>query len=216
MASALAKQVAAENRRARSMGMAGTLTTLDWQRTLKAFRGCCAYCGDLPAVTIDHFIPLAFGGATMQSNCVPSCLSCNRLKADIYPDEHTLPSLSKERLEEVRSYLEEIGRRHQESLNKLWERVPKLAHDQLAAQALKRYCEQRARETDDPCAAPYARLCQRIFGVPWDPAYAFQVLESLRWQQAHASDRLDAEASKDALRFFTAELAQDRADLPRL
>ena len=77
MATALAKQVAEANRRARRMGMAGTLTTLDWQRTLEAFGGCCAYCGEEPAATIDHFIPLAVGGATTQSNCVPSCLVCN-------------------------------------------------------------------------------------------------------------------------------------------
>jgi 5-methylcytosine-specific restriction endonuclease McrA len=80
MASALAKQVAAANQRAKSMGMAGTLTTLDWRRALEAFGGRCAYCGEEGAVTIDHFIPLAtWGGATTQSNCVPSCPMCNHV-----------------------------------------------------------------------------------------------------------------------------------------
>ncbi len=215
MASALAKQVAAANQRARSMGMAGTLTTLDWRRTLEAFGGRCAYCGSSPAVTIDHFLPLAtWGGATTQSNCAPSCLSCNRLKADINPDSQALSFVTPERLAFVRTYLQEVGRWHQESLRRTWEHVPKLARDPLAVGSLKRYCEQRAQASDDPHAASYVLLCRRIFGVAWDPAHAFQVKKGLHWNIAHATDTLDEEACKDALRFLDAELAQDGASHP--
>ena len=217
MASTLAKQVAAANRRARSMGMAGTLTTLDWRRAIEAFRGRCAYCGERPAETIDHFIPLAtWGGATTQSNCVPSCLVCNHLKADRYPDEQALSFVAPERQARVHTYVQEIGRWHQESLRSTWEHVPKLGRDQLAVQSLKRYCEQRAEVSDDPQSVSYTLLCRRIFGVAWDPANAFQVQESLRWKIAHATDTLDEEACKDALRFFTAELTQGQTDNPGL
>jgi len=41
MASPLAKQVASCNRRARDRGLAHTLTTLDWQRTLDFFDHKC-------------------------------------------------------------------------------------------------------------------------------------------------------------------------------
>ena len=44
MASPLAKQVAFCNRRARDRGLAHTLTTLDWQRTLDFFEQKSVYC----------------------------------------------------------------------------------------------------------------------------------------------------------------------------
>lgn len=209
MTSALAKQVMAANQRAKSMGVAGTLTTLDWRRTLEAFGGRCAYCGEASDLTIDHFVPLAaFGGATTQSNCVPACLACNRLKADAYPDSEALSFVAPERLARVRTYLQETGRWRQESWRRTREHTPRLARDQRALEALKRYCEEHARGLDDPHAAAYAVLCRRIFGVSWDPATASQVLESLRWTQVHANDRFLKAACTDALRFFAAELAQ--------
>ncbi|GHO80286.1 hypothetical protein KSD_80570 [Ktedonobacter sp. SOSP1-85] len=61
MATALAKQVAACNQRSRERGLAGTLTTLDWQRTLNFFDQRCAYCVIAVAWTIDHFQALAYG-----------------------------------------------------------------------------------------------------------------------------------------------------------
>lgn len=66
MASSLAKQVALCNRRARDRGLAHTLTTLDWQRTLNFFEHHCVYCGS-GAWTIDHFQSLADGGGSTHS-----------------------------------------------------------------------------------------------------------------------------------------------------
>jgi hypothetical protein len=210
MTSPLAKQVMAANQRAKSMGVAGTLTALDWRRTLDAFGWRCAYCGKSSALTIDHFVPLAtWGGTTSQSNCVPSCLACNRLKANTSPDDQALSFVAPERLVRVRAYLQEVGRWRQESWRRTWEHVPKLARDQRACEALKRFCEERARVSDDPHAAAYALLCRRIFGVPWDPAIASQVLSSLRWQRANTSDPRLVAACIDALRFFAAQLAED-------
>ena len=210
MTSALAKQVMTANQRAKSMGVAGTLTTLDWRRTLDAFGWRCAYCGASSALTIDHFVPLAtWGGTTTQSNCVPSCVACNRKKADISPDSGALSFIAPERLARVRAYLQEVGRWRQEGWRRTWEHVPKLAREQLALEALKRYCQERADVPDDPHATTYALLCRRIFGVPWDPVMASQVLVSLRWLGTHTSDRLLKAACEDALRFFAAACAED-------
>jgi hypothetical protein len=210
VASLLAKQVMAANRRAKDMGVAGTLSVLDWRRTLEAFGGRCAYCGGPPPLTIDHFVPLsAFGGTTTQSNCVPACLSCNRLKADQYPDEAALAFVAPERLARVCAYLQEIGRWHQESLKRSREHVPKLARDHQALQALKRYCEAHAGASDDAHAEAFAVLCWRIFGVPWDPALAQEVLESLRWQRANTNDRRLKAACREALQFFAAHIAEE-------
>ena len=63
MTSSFAKQVASCNRRARDQGLAHTLTTLDWQRTLDFFKHHCVYCGG-GAWTIDHFQSLANGGGS--------------------------------------------------------------------------------------------------------------------------------------------------------
>lgn len=217
MTSALAKQVKTANRRAQSMGVAGTLTALDWRRTLDAFGGCCAYCGAHAPLTIDHFIPLAtWGGTTTWSNCVPSCFGCNHLKADQHPDEQTLTFVAPERLERIRTYLQGIGRWRQESLRRAWEREKVLARGKAATEALKRYCEQHATSPDDPHAASYAMLNRRIFGVAWDPTNAIQVQVSLHWLLTHATDRCSLEACKDARRFFTAALDQDGASAPSL
>jgi hypothetical protein len=164
-------------------------------------------------VTIDHFIPIAtWGGATTQSNCIPSCVACNHQKGNINPDTQALSFVAPERLAQVRAYLQEIGRWHQESLSTMWQHAPKLARRQLAVGALKQYCEQRALLSDDPHAAFYRLLCQQVFGIAWDGANAFQVEESLRWKLAHATDMLDKEACEDALGFFTTELTQCSID----
>ena len=58
--------------------------------------GRCAYCGvGLPRIktggkvkaSIDHFIPLAKGGANSRSNRVLSCYPCNLAKDDTDPRE---------------------------------------------------------------------------------------------------------------------------------
>lgn len=45
----------------------------------------CLYCGD-PAEHVDHFIPLARGGAHVLSNLVPACAACNISKGAKLPD----------------------------------------------------------------------------------------------------------------------------------
>ncbi len=46
----------------------------------------CVYCG-ASADTIDHVVPRSRGGAHSWENCVASCASCNRRKADRLLDE---------------------------------------------------------------------------------------------------------------------------------
>lgn len=145
---------------------------------------------------------------------MPSCRECNCLKADQYPDEQPLSFVAPERLAQVRSYLQEIGRWHQESFRRTWEREGVLARGKLAVEALKHYCEQRAQVADDPHAPSYTLLCRRIFGVAWDPANAFQVQVSLDFLQTHAADQATVEAYEDARRFFTAARDQDHGNDP--
>lgn len=49
------------------------------KRAVRAERGPerCSWCGAPNADTLDHFIPLSEGGATVPGNLVPACKSCN-------------------------------------------------------------------------------------------------------------------------------------------
>lgn len=47
---------------------------------LDKFNEECAYCGSKPAITIDHFIPVARGGSDCLGNFVLACFSCNSSK----------------------------------------------------------------------------------------------------------------------------------------
>lgn len=58
-----------------------------------ALRDCgrrCVYCAatlDIVSATLDHVYPVAKGGASAPGNLVAACGACNRLKADMHPDE---------------------------------------------------------------------------------------------------------------------------------
>lgn len=50
----------------------------------------CQICGKLityEEFTVDHIIPLAKGGTNDMDNLQSSCLRCNKIKADILPDD---------------------------------------------------------------------------------------------------------------------------------
>lgn len=40
----------------------------------------CSYCGKLPAMGVDHVLPLARGGTNALANLVAACLPCNQSK----------------------------------------------------------------------------------------------------------------------------------------
>jgi len=62
-------------------------------------KGRCFYCGkqlsfqnygvvgEKGAWEVDHFIPLAAGGADQPDNWVPACVDCNTRKSDLFPWE---------------------------------------------------------------------------------------------------------------------------------
>ena len=59
-----------------------------WRRKLA--RGVCHYCGrpfSPSQLTMDHLVPLARGGKSTRSNCVPCCKACNTKKHSLLPLE---------------------------------------------------------------------------------------------------------------------------------
>lgn len=55
----------------------------DWERMLRRFDYCCAYCGNRPrCLQMEHVIPLSRGGRHAIGNVLPACQPCNRAKSD--------------------------------------------------------------------------------------------------------------------------------------
>lgn len=46
----------------------------------------CAWCGD-PGSTVDHVIPVCWGGRTRLDNCVVACRACNHSRNNALPSE---------------------------------------------------------------------------------------------------------------------------------
>lgn len=94
--------VVLENSRARKLKEPATLTLKQWVAALTYFSYSCAYCGG-PYQICDHFLPLGMGAGSTQSNCVPSCQSCNIKKGKLHPDQ--VKSIKAAQLHRVRGHL---------------------------------------------------------------------------------------------------------------
>jgi len=56
-------------------------TNLKVEELIELFNNpCCAYCGSIDKLTLDHLIPVAKGGKTEKNNLVLACHSCNASK----------------------------------------------------------------------------------------------------------------------------------------
>lgn len=95
--------------RADNLGLPATLTPGQWLQTLEHFNWKCAYCQKEKYQHLEHFIPIkVYGGGTTQSNCVPSCKSCNHKKGSRLPREvvHKFPNGA---IEHIQSYLNQFS-----------------------------------------------------------------------------------------------------------
>ncbi len=71
------------------------LRKTDWWRA-QLQKGVCHYCGQQVGaenLTMDHVIPVARGGKSVRSNCVPCCKECNNKKKVYTPVEKILDDL---------------------------------------------------------------------------------------------------------------------------
>ena len=80
-----------ERRRTRELDNKSTLTSRQWNNTLKYFDFECAYCGigqEQHMKTVgerlhqEHVVPLVRGGGYTKKNIIPSCRSCNSKKGN--------------------------------------------------------------------------------------------------------------------------------------
>ena len=71
------------------------LRKTDWWKA-QLQKGVCHYCGKTVGaenLTMDHVIPVARGGKSVRSNCVPCCKECNNQKKAVTPAEQILNQL---------------------------------------------------------------------------------------------------------------------------
>ena len=74
---------------------ARALRNTDWWRA-RLQKGVCHYCGrqvGAANLTMDHVVPVARGGRSVRSNCVPCCKDCNNRKKALTPAEQILARL---------------------------------------------------------------------------------------------------------------------------
>lgn len=79
----------------RERAKARELRKTDWWRA-QLQKGVCHYCGKAVGaenLTMDHVVPVARGGRSVRSNCVPCCKECNNGKKALTPVEILLERL---------------------------------------------------------------------------------------------------------------------------
>ena len=82
-----ARIVRKHRRRARLKGLPYNWTAKDWEKCIRAFEECCAYCGKKEKLHADHFFPVGVKGSkgTVTNNMVPACRMCNNSKGSKNP-----------------------------------------------------------------------------------------------------------------------------------
>lgn len=71
-----------QRRRAKTAGVAATLTHVEWTDICRRYDQRCAYCGERKRLEQDHVVPLSKGGTHTAGNVVPACKSCNSAKGN--------------------------------------------------------------------------------------------------------------------------------------
>lgn len=67
-------------RKSRQREVGGSYTAPEWQTKLDEFGHTCPACGSREKLTVDHIIPLTWGGPSYIWNLQPLCLRCNSSK----------------------------------------------------------------------------------------------------------------------------------------
>lgn len=69
------------NHRARELQNGGRISTAEWKDLLAKYSNKCLCCGrDDTKLSLDHIVPLVFGGVNTIENAQPLCKSCNSKK----------------------------------------------------------------------------------------------------------------------------------------
>lgn len=76
------KRVHKQNRRAERMGLEATLTLPQWLAVLEAHGWLCYFCQG-PYESVEHLVPLSWGGGSSADNCVPCCVACNNARGTV-------------------------------------------------------------------------------------------------------------------------------------
>jgi 5-methylcytosine-specific restriction endonuclease McrA len=90
-----------QRRKAIKRGAEGNISSKEWELVL-GFYGKCASCGSEENLTMDHVVPLSWGGGHNPENIQVLCGSCNSSKGCYSDTDYRTP----EQIEEVTRLLE--------------------------------------------------------------------------------------------------------------
>lgn len=74
------KLVLTRKRRAKLREVEGDITAEEWRTIVEIWGPNCLCCGEIKPLTLDHIVPISFGGPHTVDNVQPLCLSCNSSK----------------------------------------------------------------------------------------------------------------------------------------
>lgn len=74
----------AARRRALEANAEGEFSEEEWTALLLHFGPHCPSCGEIRPLTVDHVVPLSWGGSNWISNIQPLCRACNCRKRDLH------------------------------------------------------------------------------------------------------------------------------------
>lgn len=81
------KVAAADARRRWRLGERGLVTPSVKTRVLNRYKRTCGACGSTDLPEVDHYMPIALGGSSDESNLWVLCRPCNRSKGAKHPND---------------------------------------------------------------------------------------------------------------------------------
>ena len=66
----------------------GAFTAEEWRNLCSRYDGRCVACGALGALTIDHVVPVSWGGTNNIENIQPLCWACNSAKKNYHATDY--------------------------------------------------------------------------------------------------------------------------------
>lgn len=132
-----------------------------YRRVLRRDGLVCAWCGE-PGSTLDHVIPLSYGGRTTMDNCVVACRACNHSRHNLLPSAFLAWTGLSPRHPLIRRVLADEARLVAEAEASLRRRPVSSCRSKEEAQVwLAYHSGHPERVHPDPPAAPASRLHRR-------------------------------------------------------
>lgn len=86
-------KIVRQNKRMKKLGVEGKIYLIHWIYSMHIHKYSCTHCnthGSKERLTMDHIIPVSYGGTNIPENIQPLCLPCHNTKDNLPPQEKFL------------------------------------------------------------------------------------------------------------------------------